>query len=90
MSIADGNPPLKVILRGTSTTEFSVQGKAGWNNFTSPPLELGEGPDLSVTFATQGKPIRLSPNDPRIAAFVIKDAQILQEQVDRCEEATAR
>jgi hypothetical protein len=79
MSIAEGQKELKIIVKGKDVTELRVKAKDGWNEYTSPPLEVGESPDLSVRIVSEDKPVRISPTDSRMASFVIKNVELLQE-----------
>jgi hypothetical protein len=79
VSIAEGSKALKVAVQGGGLAEFRVTAREGWNEFISPPLALGESPELSITIAAEGKPVKISAADARVAAFMIKNLEVLQE-----------
>ena len=62
----------------SGVTRLAVPMEGGRNRFVSPPIELS-APQASVTLVSDGQPVRLSATDPRMAAFLIENFQVVEE-----------
>jgi hypothetical protein len=79
MSIVEDAKDLKVIVKGNEVNEFNLKVTRSWNEFISPPVQVGDSADLSIRIESQDKPVRISPADPRMASFMIRNLELFRE-----------
>jgi hypothetical protein len=78
--ISDGRE-LKVTIQAKEKHEFTLKMNAGWNDFVSPPIPLGGAPaDVSIRLETESEPVRISPADARMAAFAIRNLELVPSE----------
>jgi hypothetical protein len=79
ISVVKGAMDLKVLVQGNGVSEFNLKVMDGWNEFVSPPVQVGDSADLSIRIESQDKPVRISPADSRMASFMIRNLEVLHE-----------
>jgi hypothetical protein len=70
------NRTLKVVVRGRKESVFTLSMKPGWHDYLSGSLPVDD-PHLTVQFTASGPPVPLGPGDPRLAAFLIQNLEIV-------------
>ena len=75
------NLPRTLVLafrQGSARLERSLSLEPGWHDWTSEPLAI-TAPAVSVDFASPKPPVAIGPRDQRMAAFLIKNARLIEE-----------
>jgi hypothetical protein len=70
----EGN--VTILVKSEKETKLTLRMTGGWHEYISPPIQV-DGSDVSITFKSDEKPVRISDNDPRLMSYLVKDIELI-------------